>query len=88
MVVVHKYNQHLVYAIDANLCETSTTHQHYIASLDIQFMTTYPNVKYSPFFQSNANQPMPLNADWLRIGRKCQCLTNPFEMDRIGNFGL
>ena len=47
-----------------------------------------PNVKYSPFFQSNANQPMPLNADWLRIGRKCQCLTNPFEMDRIGNFGL
>ena len=48
----------------------------------------YPNVKYSPFFQSNANQPMPLNADWLRIGRKCQCLTNPFEMDRIGNFGL
>ena len=31
---------------------------------------------------------MPLNADWLRIGRKCQCLTNPFEMDRIGNFGL
>ena len=42
MVVVHKYNQHLVYAIDANLCETSTTHQHYIASLDIQFMTTYP----------------------------------------------
>ena len=49
---------------------------------------TIPNVKYSPFFQSNANQPMPLNADWLRIGRKCQCLTNPFEMDRIGNFGL
>ena len=48
----------------------------------------FPNVKYSPFFQSNANQPMPLNADWLRIGRKCQCLTNPFEMDRIGNFGL
>ena len=48
----------------------------------------HPNVKYSPFFQSNANQPMPLNADWLRIGRKCQCLTNPFEMDRIGNFGL
>ena len=49
---------------------------------------TDPNVKYSPFFQSNANQPMPLNADWLRIGQKCQCLTNPFEMDRIGNFGL
>ena len=52
------------------------------------FRILYPNVKYSPFFQSNANQPMPLNADWLRIGRKCQCLTNPFEMDRIGNFGL
>ena len=61
----------------------------YFVSLSLNFVNCqYPNVKYSPFFQSNANQPMPLNADWLRIGRKCQCLTNPFEMDRIGNFGL
>ena len=33
MVVVHKYIQHLIYAIYANLYETSTTDQQYIASL-------------------------------------------------------
>ena len=33
MVVAHKYIQHLVYAIYANLYETSTTDQQYIASL-------------------------------------------------------